>query len=128
LGADAPRAGGWLAYRLETYADFTDRIRTIKRKLLSLLIEAKAAANRCSTYCASCTDFLDYAVDGNAYKQGRYLPGTHIPISPREDCRNQARLCAHLAGNHKDEIMGQLANVSRWGAKFAMSIPELSVI
>ena len=80
----------------ETYADFADRVRATKRKLLSFLIEAKRCGkslagygapgkgNTLLNYCGIRTDFLDYTVDRNPYKQGKYLPGTHIPIFPPE--------------------------------------------
>src|SRR5215831_8667113 len=79
---------------LETYGDFADRVRATKRKLLSFLIEAKSCGksiagygapgkgNTLLNYCGIRTDLLDYTVDRNPYKQGKYLPGTHIPIFP----------------------------------------------
>ena len=67
-------------------------MRETKRKLLEFLIAAKRAGktvvgygapgkgNTLLNYCGIRTDFLDYTVDRNPYKHGRYLPGTHIPI------------------------------------------------
>src|SRR5262249_31945357 len=78
-------------HQLEAYADFADQVRATKRKLLSFLIEAKSCGkslagygapgkgNTLLNYCGIRTDFLDYTVDRNPYKQGKYLPGTHIP-------------------------------------------------
>jgi SAM-dependent methyltransferase len=128
-------------HRLETYADFADRVRTTKRKLLSFLIEAKGRnksvagygapgkGNTLLNYCGIRTDFLDYTVDRNPYKHGRYLPGTHIPIFPPEKIfETRPDYVLILPWNLKDEIMGQLAQIRSWGAKFVVPIPEVSVI
>jgi hypothetical protein len=56
------------------------------------------------------------------------LPGTHIPISPEKTAETKPDYVLVLRRNLKDEIMTQLADITRWGAKSAMSIPELSVI
>ena len=75
------------------------------------------------------TDFLDYTVDRNPYKQGKYLPGTHIPIHAPEklsDARPDYILI--LPWNFKDEIMKQIAHVREWGGKFVVPIPEVQVI
>jgi SAM-dependent methyltransferase len=128
-------------HRLETYADFADRVRSTKRKLLSFLIEAKSTGkslvgygapgkgNTLLNYCGIRTDFLDYTVDRNPYKQGKYLPGTHIPISPPEKiAETRPDYVLILPWNLKDEIMNQLAYIRDWGAKFVVPIPEVSVI
>src|SRR5713101_6903477 len=79
---------------LAYYADFAERVRETKRTLLAFLVDAKRAGkqvagygapgkgNTLLNYCGIRTDFLDYTVDRNPYKHGRYLPGTHIPIYP----------------------------------------------
>ena len=128
-------------HRLETYADFADRVRATKRKLLSFLIEAKSSGkslagygapgkgNTLLNYCGIRTDFLDYTVDRNPYKQGKYLPGTHIPIFPPEKiAETKPDYVLILPWNLKDEIASQLAYIRDWGAKFVVPIPEVSVI
>jgi SAM-dependent methyltransferase len=128
-------------HRLETYADFAGRVRATKRKLLSFLIEAKGRnksvagygapgkGNTLLNYCGIRTDFLDYTVDRNPYKHGRYLPGTHIPIFPPEKIfETKPDYVLILPWNLKDEIMSQLAQISSWGAKFVVPIPEVAVI
>ena len=128
-------------HRLETYADFADRVRATKRKLLSFLIEAKSCGkslagygapgkgNTLLNYCGIRTDFLDYTVDRNPYKHGKYLPGTHIPIFPPEKiAETRPDYVLILPWNLKDEIMSQLAYVRGWGAKFVVPIPEVSVV
>jgi SAM-dependent methyltransferase len=127
--------------RLEAYVEFADRVRATKHKLLSLLIEAKSsgkslaaygAPGKSSTllnYCGIRTDFLDYTVDRNPYKQGKYLPGTHIPIfSPEKIAETKPDYILILPWNLKDEVMSQLAYTRDWGAKFIVPIPEASVI
>src|SRR5690606_21365844 len=77
---------------LEKYSRFSEQVKETKRKLLGFLIEAKNAGkkivgygapgkgNTLLNYCGIRTDFLDFTVDRNPYKQGKYTPGTHIPI------------------------------------------------
>src|SRR5262249_18146537 len=127
--------------RLETYADFAERVRATKRKLLSFLIEAKSCGkslvgygapgkgNTLLNYCGIRADFLDYTVDRNPYKQGKYLPGTHIPIFPPEKiAETKPDYVLILPGNLKDEITAQLAYIRDWDAKFVVPIPEVLVI
>jgi SAM-dependent methyltransferase len=128
-------------HRLETYANFAERVRATKRKLLSFLIEAKSCGkslagygapgkgNTLLNYCGIRTDFLDYTVDRNPYKQGKYLPGTHIPIFPPEKiAETKPDYVLILPWNLKDEITAQLAYIRDWDAKFVVPIPEVSVI
>ena len=128
-------------HRPETYADFADRVRATKRKLLSFLIEAKSLGksiagygapgkgNTLLNYCGIRTDFLDYTVDRNPYKQGKFLPGTHIPIFPPEKiAETKPDYVLILPWNLKDEITAQLAYVRDWGAKFVVPIPEVSIL
>jgi SAM-dependent methyltransferase len=128
-------------HRLETYAAFANRVRVTKRKLLSFLIEAKTRSkslagygapgkgNTLLNYCGIRADFLDYTVDRNPYKHGKYLPGTHIPIFPPEKIfETKPDYVLILPWNLKDEIVGQLAGIRNWGAKFVVPIPEVSVI
>jgi hypothetical protein len=79
---------------LETYSRFAEQVKETKRKLLEFLIHAKRDGKRIAgygapgkgntllNYCAIRTDFLDYTVDRNPYKHGRFLPGTHVPVYP----------------------------------------------
>src|SRR6202040_1883212 len=83
--------------RVETYASFGEQGKETKRKLLHFLIEAKRAGkkvvgygapgkgNTLLNYCGIRTDFIDFTVDKNPYKQGKFLPGTHIPIYGPEE-------------------------------------------
>lgn len=124
-----------------TYARFEDQVHETKRKLLELLIAAKregktivgygapGKGNTLLNYCGIREDFVDFTVDRNPYKQGRYLPGTHIPIyAPERIDEVRPDYILILPWNFKDEIMAQLAHVRGWGAKFIVAIPEAIVL
>jgi hypothetical protein len=126
---------------IATYTRFEEQVRATKRKLLSLLIEAKSAGKRVVgygapgkgntllNYCGIREDFLEFTVDRNPYKQGKFLPGTHIPIHAPERL-DEARpdYILILPWNFKDEIMKQLAHTREWGARFIVPIPEATVV
>jgi SAM-dependent methyltransferase len=127
--------------RLETYFSFDEKVKRTKRAILSFLIEAKAAGksiagygapgkgNTLLNYCGIRTDFLDYTVDRNPYKHGRFLPGTRIPIHPPEKLREtRPDYVFILPWNLKDEIRQQLAYVRDWGGRLVVPIPEVEVL
>jgi SAM-dependent methyltransferase len=127
--------------RLDGYARFGEQVRETKRKLLSFLIEARRAGrsiagygapgkgNTLLNYCGIRTDFIDFTVDRNPYKQGKFLPGTRIPIHAPDRIR-EARpdYVLILPWNFRHEIMEQLAYVREWGGKFIIPIPEVQVV
>ena len=126
---------------LSTYDDFAEQVRETKRKLLDFLIQAKregksvagygapGKGNTLLNYCGIRTDFLDYTVDRNPYKHGRYTPGTHIPIFPPDKIREtRPDYVLILPWNFKDEIMEQMADIRDWGGRFVVPIPGLQVI
>lgn len=126
--------------RLETYFSFDEKVKETKRKILSFLIGAKRAGksiagygapgkgNTLLNYCAIRTDFLDYTVDRNPYKQGQFLPGTHIPIFPPEKIREtRPDYVLIMPWNLKNEIREQLSYVREWGGQFVVLIPEVEV-
>ncbi|MFO1056668.1 MAG: class I SAM-dependent methyltransferase [Dongiaceae bacterium] len=135
----AERAAG--LDRLETYAAFADRVRATKRNLLAFLIEARRAGrsvagygapgkgNTLLNYCGIRTDLLDYTVDRNPYKHGRFLPGTHIPVYPTERiAETRPDYVLILPWNLRDEIVAQLACIRDWGGRFVIPIPELEIL
>ena len=126
---------------MESYSAFGEQVKETKRKLLDFLIEARGAGktiagygapgkgNTLLNYCGIRTDFLDYTVDRNPYKQGKFLPGTHIPIYPPEKIREtNPDYVLILPWNLKDEIMAQMADIHKWGGKFVIPIPEVEVV
>lgn len=125
---------------MEHYAAFGEQVKETKRKLLEFLIEAKregksiagygapGKGNTLLNYCGIRTDFLDYTVDRNPYKHGKFLPGTHIPIYPPEKIQEtKPDYVFILPWNFKDEIMSQMAGIREWGGRFVVPIPEVKV-
>lgn len=126
--------------RLEHYSTFTEKVKETKRKLLEFLIARKregktivgygapGKGNTLLNYCGIRTDFVDFTVDRNTYKQGKFLPGTHIPICEPSRIR-EARpdFVLILPWNFKDEIMKQNAFIREWGGRFVVPIPEVTV-
>jgi SAM-dependent methyltransferase len=125
---------------VEHYSAFGEKVKETKRKLLSFLIDARRAGktvvgygapgkgNTLLNYCGVRTDFLDYTVDRNPYKHGKFLPGTHIPIfTPEKIEETRPDYVLILPWNFKDEIMEQMSQIREWGGKFVVPIPELKV-
>lgn len=123
------------------YLGFAAKAASIKRDLLALLVAIKqenrkicgygapGKGNTLLNYCGIGTDFLDFTVDRNPYKHGRYTPGMHIPILPveaLEDARPDYILI--LPWNLKNEIIRQMHHAAAWGAKFIVPIPYVTVI
>jgi hypothetical protein len=126
--------------RLSSYASFREQVKETKRKLLTFLIAAKRAGksiagygapgkgNTLLNYCGIRSDFIDYTVDRNPHKQGKYLPGTHIPIlHPDTINETKPNFVLILPWNLKTEIMAQLANIRSWSGQFVVPIPEVRV-
>jgi SAM-dependent methyltransferase len=126
---------------LETYASFAEQVKETKRKLLEFLIAAKREGKRIAgygapgkgntllNYCGIRTDFLEFTVDRSPYKQGKFLPGTHIPIFAPDKIR-EARpdYVLILPWNFKDEIMKVMSDIRSWGGKFVVPIPSVRVL
>ena len=89
---------------------------------------APGKGNTLLNYCGIRTDFIDYIVDRNPYKHGRYTPGTHIPIfPPHRILETQPDYVLILPWNLRDEIIGQLSCIREWGGQFIVPIPEVAV-
>jgi SAM-dependent methyltransferase len=126
---------------IATYTAYEEQVRETKRQLLDLLIAAKrdgksivgygapGKGNTLLNYCGIREDFLDFTVDRNPYKQGRFLPGTHIPIhAPERIDEAKPDLILILPWNFKDEILEQMAHVRGWGAQFIVPIPNATIV
>ena len=80
-------------------------------------------------YCGIRQDFLDYTVDRSPYKQGKFTPGTHIPIYDPERIRaTRPDYVFILPWNLRDEITGQMMYIREWGGKFVVPIPRVKVL
>jgi 2-polyprenyl-3-methyl-5-hydroxy-6-metoxy-1,4-benzoquinol methylase len=123
------------------YAAYADEVKATKRKLLSFLIKAKdegkrvcgygapGKGNTLLNYCGIGTDFIDFTVDRNPHKHGRFTPGTHIPVLPVEAI-DEAKpdYVLILPWNLKKEITAQMRHIGHWGGKFVVPIPETCII
>jgi hypothetical protein len=126
--------------KLEIYSKFEEQVKETKRRVLDFLIAARRAGkkvvgygapgkgNTLLNYCGIRTDFLDFTVDRNPYKQGKYTPGTHIPIlSPDEIRKAKPDYLFVLPWNLIDEIKEQCAYIREWGGQFVVPIPTIQV-
>jgi hypothetical protein len=126
---------------IETYTAFAEATRQTKRNLLSFLIRLKemrksicaygapGKGNTLLNYCGIGTDFIDFAVDRNPYKHGRFTPGMHIPIMPIDQIvRAKPDYVLILPWNLKAEIVEQMSSIGDWGGKFVVPIPDVSII
>jgi hypothetical protein len=148
---DAPRVSGRVTSLREReladgvntlayYARFGDRVKALKRDLIAFLVSAReegrsiagygapGKGNTLLNYCGIRTDLLDYTVDRNPYKIGKYLPGTHIPIhAPETIKQTRPDYVLILPWNLKNEIASQLSFIREWGGRFVVPIPALEV-
>jgi SAM-dependent methyltransferase len=126
---------------LEGHSAFSPRVMETKWRLLEFLIDRRREGKRIAgygapgkgntllNYCGIRTDLLEFTVDRNPYKQGQFLPGTHIPIRHPE-ALEQARpdYILILPWNLKKEIVAQLSYTREWGARCVVPIPEVEVL
>lgn len=123
------------------YDGFEPNVRKVKRDLLRCLIElretgktvigygAPAKGNTLLNYCGVGVDLLEYTVDRNPMKQGRFLPGVRIPVkAPELIAADKPDYVLILPWNIKDEVVDQLAFIRDWGGRFITPIPNLQVI
>jgi SAM-dependent methyltransferase len=126
--------------QLTCYASFEARVKATKHKLLEFLIRVKQGGksivgygapgkgNTLLNYCGIGSDFLDYTVDRSPHKQGKFLPGTHIPIfHPDRIAETRPDCVLLLPWNLKQEIMDQLSYIREWGGQFVVPIPAVHV-
>jgi 2-polyprenyl-3-methyl-5-hydroxy-6-metoxy-1,4-benzoquinol methylase len=130
----------WGIASLNPYRAFGKKVEATKRKILEFLIEARGAGksmagygapgkgNTLLNYCGIRTDFLEYTVDRSPYKQGKYTPGTRIPIFPPEHIREtKPDFLFILPWNLKDEVIAQNAFIREWSGRFVVPIPEVQL-
>ncbi|MEY4640315.1 MAG: hypothetical protein RLZZ227_309 [Pseudomonadota bacterium] len=145
---DAPRLAQILQqeasaglHTLPAYLAFSTSVERCKRSLLTFLIAAKeqgksvvgygapAKGNTLLNYCGVRSDLLEYTVDVSPYKQGKFLPGVHIPIyAPERLYITRPDYILILPWNLRDEIMQQVAIARAWGCRFVVPIPTVQVL
>jgi SAM-dependent methyltransferase len=126
---------------LAGHAGFADRVMHTKHALLEFLLGARRDGRSVAGYgapgkgntllnaCGIRADLLPFTVDRNPYKQGMFLPGTHIPIHAPE-ALDAARpdYVLLLPWNLEQELRQQLSHVRAWGARFVVPIPEVRIL
>jgi SAM-dependent methyltransferase len=126
---------------LSTYRGFQAKADQVKDGLLGFLLEQKRAGRRVAAYGAAAKgntilnyagvkpDLLSCVFDAAPSKQGKYLPGSHIPIrSPREIDELRPELLLILPWNIADEVMRQNERIRQWGGRFVIAVPELEIV
>jgi 2-polyprenyl-3-methyl-5-hydroxy-6-metoxy-1,4-benzoquinol methylase len=127
--------------RIETYAKFEEQVRETKRAAIEFLISAARSGkqvvgygapgkgNTFLNYCGIKPDLIRYTVDRNPYKQGRFLPGSRIPIfAPERIAETKPDIIVILPWNFADEIAEQLAYTAEWGAKLVRFVPSVATV
>jgi SAM-dependent methyltransferase len=138
LLAEEAEAGLTTPARYESFGREVARIKVALRGLLARLktegkrlaaYGAPAKGNTLLNTCGIGSDLLDFTVDRSPHKQGRFLPGTRLPIHPPEQVKAaRPDYLLILPWNIKDEIMSQMACVRAWGGRFVVPIPQVEVI
>jgi SAM-dependent methyltransferase len=129
-GLDAP----------EGYERFAEQVKETKFAFVEFLLSAARQGKRVAGYgapgksatllhyCGIGKDLIEYTVDRNPYKQGRFLPGSHIPIYRPDRIREtKPDYVVILPWNLKDEIMEQLQYIREWGGRFVIPIPKVTI-
>ncbi len=123
------------------YKDFQKKAVKVKDDLVLFLIDAKRRGLKVGAYGAAAKgntlinfagirpDLLPYVVDRNPAKQGKYMPGSKIPIVSEAHIKSdKPNLILILPWNLRPEVMDQLAYARNWGAQFLTAVPELELI
>ena len=127
--------------KISTYLNFQNNVEKSKKNIQEFFIEAKeqkkkivcygaaAKGNTVLNYCNISKNNIEYVVDISPHKQGKFMPGTHIPIySPEKIKETKPDYIVILAWNLKHEIMQQIDFIKNWGGKFVVLIPEVKML
>lgn len=123
------------------YKGFQDKVDRVKIDFVRFLIDRKiekkkviaygaaAKGNTLLNYCGVRNDMIDFVVDVSPYKQGKFLPGSHIPVVKEDEIKKQKPdYVIIIPWNIREEIMNQLSYVKEWEAQFVVAVPSLQVI
>lgn len=123
------------------YTEFPQKAFRIKVDLLKFLLEQKENNKKVAGYGAAAKgntllnfsgvkqDLVDYVVDANPVKQGKFLPGSHIPVVNEAFLKeDKPDFIIILPWNLKDEITEQLSYIKEWGGQFVIAIPQLTIL
>lgn len=126
---------------LSYFDNFQQKALKVKLELTDFLIRQKqeghkvaaygaaAKGNTLLNYCGIKSDLIDFVVDANPHKQGKWLPASHIPVVAEDTLRQQRPdYVLILPWNLREEIVHQLDYIREWGGKFVIPIPHLQII
>ena len=126
---------------LQYYLEFQPNADKIKIDLSAFLIEQKRAGKRVAAYgaaakgntllnyCGVKKDLIEFIVDASPHKQGKFMPGSHIPIVDESFIKHEKPdFVLILPWNIKAEIIEQLSYIKEWNAEFVVAVPALKII
>jgi hypothetical protein len=130
----------WGVTRLDFYQRFADDVADLRRSLLAVLTDLRAAGKRLAAYGAAAKgstllncfgigrDYLEFVVDRSPHKQGRFMPGVHLPIdAPSRLLRDRPDFVLLLTWNFADEILAQQQEFRQGGGRFIIPVPSVRV-
>ena len=126
----------------QVYEQFQARIDAIRAEFLRFLLDQRAAGAKVVGYGAAAkgntllnycgikgNEMIRFVADLSPYKQGRFLPGSHIPVAtPEQIDEEKPDFIVIFPWNLRDEVMDQLQHARSWGARFVTAIPELQIL
>lgn len=123
------------------YRGFQRQAEAVKDEFLAFLLEKKRAGSRVAGYGAAAkgntllnfagvrSDLVAFVADASPHKQGRFLPGSRIPVVPEARLREEKPdFVIVFPWNLREEIIGQLDYVREWGGRFVFAVPRLEVV
>ena len=127
--------------KIDTYLEFSEKIKHLKKEIKKFFKETKqknkkiicygaaAKGNTLLNYCQIGKENIEFVVDNNQYKQGLYLPGSHLIIKdPNKILEIKPDFVFILPWNIKNEIMDEISYIRDWGGKFVIAIPEVQIL
>jgi SAM-dependent methyltransferase len=125
---------------LDYYLGFQQKADKVKYALHAFLLEQKEQGNKVAAYgaaakgntllnyCGIKKDLVEFVVDASPHKQGKFLPGSHIPVVKEDEMTKlKPNYVLILPWNIKDEIMEQLSYIREWGGQFVTAVPDLKI-